>query len=160
MAFAKSINRVPVEPRYSESVMSHSSHTENFASREYSHLRCGFSLKPRQGMSMAKVIPGIYQHTRAWREYRNLTQEQVANILGISNNGLSEKERGVRKFKPEELEKLAEIYDCEPWMLLAMDPNDERLSALRKAVELVSEMSPKQAATWAEIGDTMIRPEK
>lgn len=136
------------------------SHIEKFASREYSHLACGVILSNRQNGRMAKINPGIHQHLRAWREFRGLTQEQVANILEISNNGLSEKERGVRKIKPEELAKLAEVYQCEPWMLLAMDPNDARLPALQKAVALVGEMSTKQAGAWIEIGESLVRPEK
>ncbi len=109
---------------------------------------------------MAIMITGIHKHLSAWRKNSGLTQEQVANILGISNNGLSEKERGVRKIKPEELAKLAEIYHCEPWMLLAFDPNDERLPALRKAVGLIGKMSTTQAAAWTQMGEALIEPPK
>ena len=88
-----------------------------------------------------------------------MTQEQVANILGISNNSLSDKELGKRPVDTEELRKLAEVYKCEPWMLLIAPPNSEKLEHLVRAAGLIDQLSPKQVASWLNIGETLKSPE-
>lgn len=109
---------------------------------------------------MTKPISHVYKFTRAWREFRELTQEQVANMLGISNNVLSEKERGLRKFKPEEIEKLAVLYKCEPWMLMAAAPDDPKLEVLQRAVSLAEKLTPQQTKAWLDVGESMANVQK
>lgn len=92
---------------------------------------------------------------RAWREHVGLTQEQVANILGISNTVLSEKERGVRRFKPDEIEKLVDIYGEEAWVMLAFAPDDPKLRAFKRAKELLDQMSPEAAEKWIGVGEVL-----
>ena len=43
---------------------------------------------------------------------KNLTQKQVANDLGISQNTLCQYEKGIRKVSVEFLIKLALYYNC------------------------------------------------
>lgn len=42
----------------------------------------------------------------------NLTQKQVANDLGISQNALCQYEKGIRKVSGDFLIKLADYYGC------------------------------------------------
>lgn len=109
---------------------------------------------------MSNSPPGLYRHLRAWRKKIRLTQEQVANILGISNTVLSEKERGVRKFKPEEIEKLVEIYGEEAWVMLAFDPSDPRLPLFKQARAMMDKMTPSQVKAWVSVGDAIMGNEK
>ncbi|MGD8106389.1 helix-turn-helix domain-containing protein [Pantoea sp. FN0302] len=47
----------------------------------------------------------------AWRIYRNLTREQVAEALGITTSGVAKLETRTKPQK-KTLEKLAKLYDC------------------------------------------------
>lgn len=52
------------------------------------------------------TIGGAMSQARAWREYLGLTQEEVANRLGISQSALAQMEAAKRPRRPT-LEKLA-----------------------------------------------------
>jgi transcriptional regulator with XRE-family HTH domain len=57
-----------------------------------------------------------------WREYRNLTQEQLAERVGMSVSNVSQLEQGRQGYSQEGLEALAEALQCEPGQLLTVDP--------------------------------------
>ncbi len=84
-----------------------------------------------------------------------MTLEHVANMLGIKENSLSDKELGNRPVNTKELAKLAEIYDCEPWMLLAAPPDTSDLENLKKATALLKVMNAKQIQAWLQVGETL-----
>jgi transcriptional regulator with XRE-family HTH domain len=108
--------------------------------------------------NMSESSKSIYRFLRLWRKNAGLTQEQVANILGISNTVLSEKERGVRKFKPEEVEKLVEVYGEEAWVMMAFAPGDPRLEQFKRAMALIRQMSPASADKWLGFGEAILHP--
>jgi transcriptional regulator with XRE-family HTH domain len=60
---------------------------------------------------------------REWRESRNLTLEAVAADLGITHGTLSKIERGQSPYNQRQLERLAELYDCEVIDLLVRAPD-------------------------------------
>lgn len=62
---------------------------------------------------------------RAWREYRNLTQDQLAERVGISKPQLSRIENGLQPYSQDLLEALAEHLQTDPASLLMRDPDDE-----------------------------------
>lgn len=105
---------------------------------------------------MKKRDAGIYKNMRSWRKHTGLTQEQVANILGVSNSVFSEKERGVRRFKPEEIEKLVEIYKEESWIMMAFSPYDPKLSAFKRAYKLLDHMPLDVVEKWMGIGEILV----
>lgn len=43
------------------------------------------------------------------RVENNITQSEMADMLGLSHNGYSQKENGYRKFTPDELWKISQI---------------------------------------------------
>ena len=47
-----------------------------------------------------------------FRKKKNLTQEQLAEMLGVNRTTVTLWERGVNKPKIEMIEKLTEILDC------------------------------------------------
>lgn len=59
---------------------------------------------------------------KQWREYRNLTQEQLAARIGISESHLSLLENGRRQYTQAFLEKTAEALATEPASLLMRNP--------------------------------------
>lgn len=65
-------------------------------------------------------------HLRAWRLFKNLTQEQAAERIGIDYTTLGRIERGLVPYSQALLEAAAEAYGCEPWDLLNVDPTKER----------------------------------
>ena len=61
-------------------------------------------------------------HIRAWRKYRKLTLEQVAEIVGVTPGALSQLERGDTGYTQPMLEALADAFQCEPSDLIARPP--------------------------------------
>jgi transcriptional regulator with XRE-family HTH domain len=59
---------------------------------------------------------------KQWREYRQLTQEQAAERIGMDRSNLSRLERGDIPYSQGVLEAAADAYSCEPWDLLNYDP--------------------------------------
>lgn len=62
---------------------------------------------------------------REWRNYRNLTQEQAADRIGIHFTTLGRIERRELPYSQEVLEAAAMAYSCEPWDLLNVNPHKE-----------------------------------
>lgn len=53
----------------------------------------------------------------AWRIYRNLTQTDVANSIGVKQSTIAQIERSSNP-RAETLSKLAEVYSCSPQQLV------------------------------------------
>jgi transcriptional regulator with XRE-family HTH domain len=62
------------------------------------------------------------QYFRAWRAYRGLTQDQLAERIGIARSYLSKIERGDRRYDQHFLEAAADALRCEPANLINIDP--------------------------------------
>jgi transcriptional regulator with XRE-family HTH domain len=62
---------------------------------------------------------------REWRETRGLTQEQVADRIGISATNLGRIENGKVPYNQDFLEEAAVALSCEPWDLLNRDPSKQ-----------------------------------
>lgn len=60
---------------------------------------------------------------KEWREYRNLTQEQLAERMDISRVMISKIERGLNPYNQAFLENAAHALMCEPADLLVRDPS-------------------------------------
>lgn len=61
---------------------------------------------------------------RQWRKYRGLTQELLADRIGMSPGNLSNIETGKQPYTQEHLEALAEALRCEVVDLLIRNPLD------------------------------------
>lgn len=61
---------------------------------------------------------------REWREHRHMTQEQLAERVGITPASLSRIERGLQAYTRGSLEALAEALQCQPADLLTRNPED------------------------------------
>ena len=62
------------------------------------------------------------QFIREWRKYRGLTQERLADRMGITRGYVSQVEKGVRRYDQHFLEAAAEALSCEPADLIMRDP--------------------------------------
>lgn len=58
------------------------------------------------------------------REKQNLTQEQMANELGLSTNGYANLERGDTRLSVDRLEKIANIFGVDVTELMTSDESN------------------------------------
>lgn len=61
---------------------------------------------------------------RAWRDYRGMTQEEVAKSLGTNASAISKYELGEIGYTQRVLQALADIYVTRPYELLKGPPVD------------------------------------
>jgi len=59
---------------------------------------------------------------KEWRKHRSLTQEQLAERIGIARSYLTKIERGTRRYDQPFLEAAADALRCEPADLIMRDP--------------------------------------
>lgn len=64
-------------------------------------------------------------HIRAWRKYRDLTLERLAERVGVTPSSLSQLERGDIAYTQPMLEALADALNCDPADLIARPPGYE-----------------------------------
>ena len=57
-------------------------------------------------------MAGQGHHLKAWRKYRGLTQEQLAERIGIARSYLTKIERGDRRYDQPFLEAAADALRC------------------------------------------------
>ena len=82
-----------------------------------------------KNVSMAKVTPrqksGPPRHfIREWRKHRNLTMEQLAEIIGVTQGAISQLERGQTNYTQPMLEALADALHCRPYDLIMRTPEE------------------------------------
>jgi transcriptional regulator with XRE-family HTH domain len=61
---------------------------------------------------------------REWREFKNMTLEQVGEAVELSHAQLGRIERGLQPYNQALLEALADLYGTEPANLIMRNPND------------------------------------
>ncbi len=84
-------------------------------------------------------------HLRAWREYRGLTQQELAERAETTHQVIGYLERGRTQLSAKWLRKLAPILDITPGMLLDHEP--EALSADIIDIWTAATFSEKQQIT-------------
>lgn len=63
-------------------------------------------------------------HLRAWREFRHMTQAQLAEAVNTTASVISLLEAGGRQLSPKWLRRLAPVLNTTPGHLLEHDPNN------------------------------------
>lgn len=83
---------------------------------------------------------------RAWRKYRGLTQEQLAERIEMTSGAISQLENGIINYTQPTLEAIAYALNCEPGDLLSRDPRiDDAVSDLRSILASASTLEQKRA---------------
>lgn len=78
-----------------------------------------------------KVRPRLKQQQRRptyikqWRKHRHLTQEQLAERIGVTPGAISQLELGRVGYTQPMLEALADALQCSAGDLLTVDPTEE-----------------------------------
>ena len=106
-------------------------------------------------ISRLKAEPRKY-FFREWRDYRGLTQAQLAERVDMSTSFISQLERGEQGFTDSTLALLAEALQCEPGDLLMRNPIDTEtpwsiwdnipVAARPQAIEILKTFQQKKAS--------------
>lgn len=65
----------------------------------------------------------VARNIKKMRESSNYTQDCVANFLGIGRSAYSNYEAGLRDMPLEYMEKLADLYGCDAYIMYEEDAN-------------------------------------
>jgi len=88
------------------------------------------------------------QRLRKLREEKELNQQDIANVLGITYNAYGNYERGVRSPDPETIRQLADFFNVSTDYLLG---RDDSKNAPEKAFESALSDSPELLEFWKEL---------
>lgn len=89
------------------------------------HILCGaFSVTECDIAGMDADKNGGPNNLRVWREFRKLTQAELAERVGTNANMIGYLESGERGLSAKWLRKLADALKTTPGMLLDHDPNN------------------------------------
>ena len=69
------------------------------------------------------MVIELYEHIRSLREDRDLSQKEIAEILGMSQTGYSKYETGENDIPTQILIKLAEYYNTSVDYLVGLTDN-------------------------------------
>lgn len=114
----------------------------------------GLSQSVRMGRKAEKPAAN---HLRAWREFRQLTQEQLADKVGTAANVISLLESGERGLSHKWLLKLAPVLGTTPGFLLDHNPYTLDTSFLDAALSVPPENRQQALAilqTFRKTGTT------
>jgi transcriptional regulator with XRE-family HTH domain len=89
---------------------------------------------------------------REWRKFRELTQEQLAERIGITKSYLSKIESGKKRYDQPFLEAAAVALRCEPADLIIRDPLDPE-----GIWSIWDQLQPTQRQQVVEIAKTLKR---
>lgn len=89
---------------------------------------------------------------REWRAHRGLTQEQLAERIGINRAYLSKIESGKRRYDQPFMEAAAEVLRCNVADLIVRNP-----TATESIWSIWDALSPVQRDQLVEIGKTLKR---
>lgn len=81
---------------------------------------------------------------KEWRDHRGLSQEQVAERIGISASNYGRIENNRVPYNQDFLEEAALALRCEPWDLLNRDPGKEG-----DVIDLMRHLSDREKAEAA-----------
>lgn len=99
----------------------------------------------------------MWKHLRAWRKYRGLSQEHVANILHKSHTTIGRWELGDMRLTTEDLEALATLYGASVAQLQAPPEAASLVARMERAQAILSELSPEDLERWLAIGESLAR---
>lgn len=101
--------------------------------------------------------PSMWKHLRAWREFRDLSQEKVGAEMHKRHSTISRWERGEMKLSTEDLEALARIYGATVHQVQMPPEAAELVARLDRAQSIIDGLSPDDLERWLGIGESLVR---
>ena len=92
-------------------------------------------------------------HLRAWREFRGISQQRLAEMAGTSFQVIGYLERGRTQLSAKWLRRLAQPLQITPGLLLDHDPND--LDA--DLIDTWTKANPREKRQISDIAKTIVR---
>lgn len=93
-----------------------------------------------------KKVLAVPTYLRQWRKFRKLTQEQLAERVGLTAPSVSQLETGKQGFTDQSLAQYASALKCTPAELLSFDPRRaDSFWPLLQAAEKLEGGSRRQA---------------
>ena len=90
-------------------------------------------------LGMQNVGMSFQNHLKAWRKFRHLTQEELADAVGTTKAVISNLETGARPLSAKWLDKFAPVLNTSPGYILDHDPNDLPTAVLDVWAEIPTE---------------------
>ena len=89
---------------------------------------------------------------REAREYLDLTQQEVSEVLGLSRSAISLIEKGERRLETLELKQLAELYGRSIADLTGerTEPQPDEIRVLMRKAEAMSEQDRREIVRFAD----------
>lgn len=91
-------------------------------------------------------------YIKEWRLHRGLSQQQVADRIGIDKSYLSKIENGKKRYDQPFLEAAAEVLSCEPADLIRKDP-----AAPEEIWDFYDKMTDTQKAQATEVVKALLK---
>lgn len=98
-------------------------------------------------------INGGSNNLKAWREFRHLTQDDLAELVGTTQGQIAHLEADRRGLSAKWLRKLAPALNTAPGILLDHDPNDLDSDI----IEIWAEADKRQKKQLINIAKTIVR---
>ncbi len=119
---------------------------------------CDTSAMPRRAPHIEPPVVRRPRHfLRAWRKYRGLTQEQLADRIGMSGSNISLLESGKQNYTQRILEELALALGTTPASLLTDHP--DALTEMQHIMDKLRRLGPTERRQAIAILDALARPE-
>jgi transcriptional regulator with XRE-family HTH domain len=99
----------------------------------------------KQPRPVPKKTKLVRHYVKQWREYRGLTQDQLAERVDRSRGLISQIEGGITDLTEDMIYALADAMNCAPWDLLRVNPLKEGL-----VVDITDALRGKPAEIQAE----------
>lgn len=97
-----------------------------------------------------------HEHLRAWRLSAGLTQERVAELLGMGHSAIQKWETGAVPVSLPRLDQLAAIYGADSAFQLLFPPADREAAAqLGHVWDVLRRLSADDAAAWLHMGERL-----
>jgi transcriptional regulator with XRE-family HTH domain len=100
----------------------------------------------------------LHKFLRPHRKARGLSQQKLADGIGVAFNTISGWETGARSVDLNDLEKLANFYRVHPASLLIAPENAAKVDAMRRAATIAEQLEPEVATDWIRMGERLKPP--
>ena len=116
---------------------------DNLSSRYYRYCPVPVPSLRWHGEDMAKKQTRRPNFIRQWRKFRKMTQQELADKLGIAQGSLSDLENSQYDYVQSTLERVAKALRCEPSDLIGRPPDQSDI--FREIIGGLDEKGRKRA---------------
>lgn len=110
---------------------------------------------------MKSINLTIGENLKKIREISGFTQEQVAQFIGIERSAYSNYEGGIREVPYSVLEKISDLFGCEPYLLFEDNIHmDDEIMATAFRISDLGYEDLKEVANFKDIVKSYLKMER